>query len=886
MNINSLHKALAFFRITVVLIIQLLMNGHAALGQTKAPLDQRITISFKDKSIAEALKTIGQQIHYSFVYSDQIIHSEKHFSRKFENEKISHILTAIMAQKGLKYQVSGNQIYIGKDQVYRYQLSGNVQSGGHPLEAVSVNIGEHRVSSDVEGNFKLSFESTRQNIEVIATYVGHKVYKQNIQIQKSGIQHLQITLEPINQEISAVQVIGQSEAQKIKKSGFNVNSISSSKYEHSSTDVNQVLNSSTGIRIREAGGLGSDYNFSINGLSGKAVRFFIDGIPMENYGIGMSFNNIPINLANRLDIYKGVVPAELGADALGGAVNLVTDKGIQNFLDASYSFGSFNTHRAAVNANSFNQKTGLFLKLTSFYNYADNNYWMHSNPKYDAAIQVPDGNGNFVDKSVRRFHDRYKSGMLQAEFGVINKPWADVFAINMLYNQHDKEFQTGARQSVVYGHVNRNGKYYMPSIRYRKDNFLTEGMTASAYVSYGIDKYSVVDTSSRTYWWDGTVRSSSNNYGEIGASIPQSLTNYENRYLLGRLNLSYHLTSSNILVFNQNYTKSDQESFELLKSEEFTPSGQSKSISSFSFQNNAVDNRLQTDLFAKLFHFNIQIAEVTSGRNQRPAQQRSYTNFGYGIASRYMISSSLLVKGSYEHAYRLPELIEVLGDGVNVVANPDIKPESSHNLNLGLIYSGKVSNHFYSVDLGGFLRNAKDFIYSIPVGNNSSQYLNEGKVLVYGGEGEAVYQYADLIKASINASYQRSKQNQEYIYGTETPRATYGNMIPNQPWFFGNLYFSIGKDGLLGKDSRLQFDWTSQYIQQFYLTWEAWGSTQSLNVIPKQLLHHAGILYSIQNGKYQIGIESRNLTNELAYDNFRLQKPGRSFQVKLRYFLR
>lgn len=886
MNTQSLHKILVLFGITLALILQILMNCQFAVGQTKAPLDQRLTISFTDKSIAEALKTIGLQIEYSFVYSDQLINSGKHFSKNFENEKVSHILTAIIGQKGVKYRVSGNQIYIGKDQIYRYQISGNVQSGGLPVDAASVKIGEHRVSSDVDGNFKLSIESTRQNLEVIASYVGHKVYKQSIHLHEKGINHLQITLDPSSQEIKVVEVLGQTEAQKIKKSGFNVNSISSSKFEHSTTDVNQVLNSSTGIRIRESGGLGSDYNFSINGLSGKAVRFFIDGIPMENYGIGMSFNNIPINLANRMDVYKGVVPAELGADALGGAVNLVTDKGIQNFLDVSYSYGSFNTNRAAVNAQSFNQKTGLFLKLTSFYNYAENNYWMHSNPKYDAAIQVPDGNGNFVEKSVRRFHDRYKSGMLQAEFGVINKTWADVFAINMLYNEHDKEFQTGARQSVVYGHVNRNGKYYMPSIRYKKENFLTEGMTASAYVSYGIDKYAVVDTSSRTYWWDGTVRSSSNNYGEIGASIPQSLTNYENRYLFGRLNLSYRLSASNMLVFNQNYTKSDQKSFELLKSEEFSPSGQSKSISSISFQNNAIDNKLQTELFAKLFHFNIQIAEVKSGRNQRAAQQRSYTNFGHGIASRYMISSSLLVKGSYEHAYRLPELIEVLGDGVNVVANPDIKPESSHNLNLGFIYSGKLSNHFYSLDLGGFLRNAKDFIYSIPVGNNSSQYLNEGKVLVYGAEGEATYQYADLIKASINASYQRSKQNQQYIYGTETPRATYGNMIPNQPWFFGNLYFSIGKDGLLGKDSRLQFDWTSQYIQQFYLTWEAWGSAQSLNIIPKQLLHHAGILYSMKSGKYQIGIESRNVTNELAYDNFRLQKPGRSFQIKLRYFLK
>ncbi|ULT23769.1 hypothetical protein KUH03_32230 [Sphingobacterium sp. E70] len=51
------------------------------------------------------------------------------------------------------------------------------------------------------------------------------------------------------------------------------------------------------------------------------------------------------------------------------------------------------------------------------------------------------------------------------------------------------------------------------------------------------------------------------------------------------------------------------------------------------------------------------------------------------------------------------------------------------------------------------------------------------------------------------------------------------------------------------------------------------------------MLHHAGMTYSLKDGRYNISFECRNLGNELAYDNFRLQKPGRSFNLKLRYFL-
>ena len=64
-------------------------------------------------------------------------------------------------------------------------------------------------------------------------------------------------------------------------------------------------------------------------------------------GSAMALNNIPVNLADRLEVYKGVVPVQLGADAMGGAVNVVTNQKANNYLDLSHSYGSFNTNRSA-----------------------------------------------------------------------------------------------------------------------------------------------------------------------------------------------------------------------------------------------------------------------------------------------------------------------------------------------------------------------------------------------------------------------------------------------------------------------------------------------------------------------------------------------------------
>ena len=78
------------------------------------------------------------------------------------------------------------------------------------------------------------------------------------------------------------------------------------------------------------------------------------------------------------DRYKGVVPVDFGTDAIGGIVNVVTDKNKRElFLDASYSYGSFNTHKSYVN---FGQKLkgGFTYEVNAFQNFSDNDYYIET----------------------------------------------------------------------------------------------------------------------------------------------------------------------------------------------------------------------------------------------------------------------------------------------------------------------------------------------------------------------------------------------------------------------------------------------------------------------------------------------------------------------------
>jgi outer membrane receptor protein involved in Fe transport len=134
------------------------------------------------------------------------------------------------------------------------------------------------------------------------------------------------------------------------------------------------------------------------------------------FGSSFQINNIPINIAERLEVYKGVVPIWLGSDALGGAINIVTGDRFRNYVDASYSFGSFNTHRSVVNA-AYTAKSGFTVRLNAFQNYSDNDYKV----TVDAAdIYTGAYKANAV---VRRFHDNYHNETVMASVGVVGKKY-------------------------------------------------------------------------------------------------------------------------------------------------------------------------------------------------------------------------------------------------------------------------------------------------------------------------------------------------------------------------------------------------------------------------------------------------------------------------------
>ncbi|TDE14450.1 TonB-dependent receptor [Dyadobacter psychrotolerans] len=777
------------------------------------------------------------------------------------------------------------------------RLSGHIKSAqGEVLLGATILLkpASAGTTSDSDGFFVLK-DLSPGNYELEISAVGFQKLQEKISLKSGESLTTDFILESAEKNLGEVLVFGKNDSQQLKEQAFSVNAIQTRQFANTTADLNQILTRSAGVNIREQGGLGSDFNFSINGLSGKQVKFFLDGVPMENFGSSMALNNIPVNLAERIEVFKGVVPVELGADALGGAVNIVTNQNTKRYLDASYSFGSFNTHRASVSGRITQEKSGLVLTLNAFYNTSANNFLMRNNPAYDLKIQVVEGEGNnliYAQKNVKRFHDGFESKMIQAETGFMNKKWADVFLIGLTYSNQYKQIQTRASQDAVVGSADRKNNFFMPSVKFKKTDFLIKGLSTNIFASYASDKSVIADTSKSTFDWAGRRISNSNTGGELSDHF--TIYHYTNQSFLGRANFSYKINESHALNLNYNFSAVNRKAFDDLdltgrRNAFAKPNKIRKQVAGLAWQSEFMDKRLTNTVFGKFYGFDALVREVviyTGGVGLITDDTKSaYNYFGYGFASRFKLNEQAGLKVSAEHAYRLQDAEEIFGDGINVMANLDLKPEKSDNFNAGAYFFKRVNKHNFSAEASWFLRNANDFIYYTPTQVRLAVYDNVGIVKINGVEGELKYGYNNLFSAVLNASYQNAKNNRKFQERTQLPDPTFGDKIPNQPYFFANAEFGAGKNNWLGKDTRIQLTWFGQYIHQYYLTWPSQGSKSTKNVIPSQLIHNLSLSYSLQNGRYNISLESRNLTNELAYDNFKLQKPGRAFYAKIRYFI-
>lgn len=734
-------------------------------------------------------------------------------------------------------------------------------------------------ASNEDGHYYLHAPAGTYTLVVSA--IGYETVEKSVRLTDQR-QKMNILLTATEVELDEVVVMANGVG-RVKRSAFNTVAVDTKEMQNSTKNLSDALAKAPGLKLRESGGVGSDLSLMMDGFSGKHVKVFIDGVPQEGVGASFGLNNIPVNYAQRIEVYKGVVPVGFGTDAIGGVVNIVTQKRHKGwFADASYSFGSFNTHKSNLH---FGQTfgNGSTYEVNAFQNYSDNSYHVDS-PVEDFETGRIDRD---LKQHVKRFNDTYHNEAVVAKVGLTGRSWADRLLLGFTYSHLYKEIQNGVRQEIVYGQKHRHGHALMPSVEYAKRNLFTKGLEVTLTANYNRDLTTNVDTASYKYNWLGD-KALLNSPGEQSYQHQQALQQNWNATLTAH----YRIGTAHTFTFNHVLNTFRRRNTSLLTAEAVTDpidKQTRKNISGLSYRFLPSD-RWNFSAFGKYYRQYVAgPVATTSNAEAYERTTRSIDFWGYGAAGTCFLLPGLQAKLSYEKACRLPTVEEMFGDEDLEMGDIGIRPERSHNVNFSLSYARTFGKHSVYVEGGLVYRDTKDYIQrniaSMSGGKYAASYVNYGSVLTKGFNLSARYGFSRWLSVGGNFTKMNVCDNMPTAMGSTTANINYKQRISNLPYLFADSDVNLTWHNCGTRGNVLTLTYDNQYLHSFTYYSSNLGANKGDYVVPNQFSHNLSLTYSMGKGRYNLSFECRNFTDERLYDNFSLQKAGRAFYGKVRVHL-
>ena len=692
---------------------------------------------------------------------------------------------------------------------------------------------------------------------------------------------IQIFSQSVDEEVtqlSEVVLTGQSPIKQVQKAAYNVVAIEAQQLRNLNSNAADMLARVSGVKMRETGGVGAEANINLNGFTGRHVRIFIDGVPMNEANASFRINNIPAELMERIEIYKGVVPVTFGADALGGAINVVTRKNRYNYGNLSYTFGSFNTHKSTLNLGQF-LTDNISVELNAYQNYSDNSYKV-----FTEYLDLQTGTYSKEKRWFKRFHDRYHNEAIIGRVNIFDEKWTDKLSFALNYSQEDKQLQNANLMQKVFGGKYRKSHNYSSSVEYEKKNILN-GLSFFLTGRYDFTTTQNVDEEARRYSWTGEYEPMvTRGESQLQNTIFEGKTGYITSHLDYQLNEKHSFQLTHTF---SNYTRRNKNMLitNYTLDSDFMRRVNEKNISGLSYKFTPSE-RWNILAFGKYYNTAVTGPVIISGQGSRAVyeEETHHTQaWGYGGATTYQLLKTLQTKISYEKSFRLPTDTELFGDGDLEIGNYKLKPENSNNLNVNLSYQPVFKAHSLLVEAGFAYRYIKDYIIRsiISAGANegSAGSRNHGKVLNMGVDATLRYFYKDIFSVGGNLSYMNLR-NKEKFTETGRPSAIYNDRLPNMPYLFGNADATCNIGSLIAKHDKLSLNYNLFFTEEFFTSWQSEGTKIK---VPRQLSHDVSLTYYTPNKRLSLSVEAKNITDELLYDNYSLQKAGRAFYAKLSY---
>ena len=742
---------------------------------------------------------------------------------------------------------------------------------GNGIEAATVQwkpIGVPSFKNGALTNRRGIVQIQAKGVDSYVVLTRHVGYETAIDTLKSSIKKHTIRLRANARELDGVVVTGKSKVQFMRESPEAITVINGKDLQGRSVSLETILDKTIGLKVGQTGGLGSSSRIIVHGLEGNRIQILWDGIPMSTSDGTFSLDEIPIDIIERIEVYKSIIPARFGCDGLGGAVNIVTKEFSTDYLDASYELGSYQTHKGSVFSRKNFPKSGILLGAGGYYTSAKNDY----------SFRVPERENLLV----KRDHDRFRSYMLKGKVA-FTKLWFDEISTEFGYYNRFNEIQ-GVLKNIQ--HAENKSSMLMLENKLIKSGILNNRLNFESHFSLSHTTNNFVDTARVNHDFEGNIYPSPNGQGETG-DVPHN-SNDKGLEINERINLDYKLSTNHNLNLNTLINYAQRQPNDDIASQHAGfiiggfPSKKTSIVSGLTWEAKLFGRKLTNMFSAKYFHLHSEIEDLTSYEMIEAPKKKSNTTsqIGWIEAMKYEPFRGFHLKVSYQRAIRLPNSQELFGDGIITFPAAGLKPEKSHNFNLGFLIDKNdvLGLSRLQFEVNGFYMQVSDMI-KLMKQHMAAGYVNAEKVHIKGIETELKLDISPTVYAYGNLTYQDVRDVLDYLPGTQAPNPTKGLRLPNIPYLFANFGAEYHSDRLF-KNWYVKAFWDGKFTEEFFYFWEL--TELQKRRIPRSFVNDIGLLLTYKN-KYSIALECHNLMNKEVWDQFRQPLAGRTFHLKFRY---
>ncbi|WP_081210320.1 TonB-dependent receptor [Salegentibacter sediminis] len=301
---------------------------------------------------------------------------------------------------------------------------------GATVMEVGTNNG---TTTDFDGNFSLDVNSATGSISI--SFVGYEKITRRFNVAQGATQDLgRINLSPDADALSEVIVVGRGviDLEEDRRTPIAVSTITKAEIQKKAAgnvEFPEILKNTPSVYVaNQAGGFGDSQMF-LRGFSQNNTAFLLNGQPINGMEDGnMYWSNWSgiSDIANAVQVQRGLGSSKLAISSVGGTVNIVTkatERSEGGFVRGMVGNGSYLKGTVSYDTGINDNGWGFSFLLDHWQGhskYADGTKGQGQNYFFSVGKKMGDHNFNFLLTGAPQWHDQNfsKSMDLYEEYGV------------------------------------------------------------------------------------------------------------------------------------------------------------------------------------------------------------------------------------------------------------------------------------------------------------------------------------------------------------------------------------------------------------------------------------------------------------------------------------